>query len=291
MKHVTRNMFHVTGSMLIPMFRKLTIVIVLTLVLVASSVRAATVGFVPSSGIWFSKTEIKPGESIRVYTVVVNNNYPSLSGTVTFYDNGEKIDSVEVKSLTKESVQQVRVLWEPAEGAHVVSAKLTRAVATNADGKQETLDLSSQGTVTSQTEIEIKKQGDQLVLQPETSSSDTSSGQTIAAQADDVFAKNREALDKAGDVVATLTTTAGTISRVYTGTKSAFEKGQEYYEKGEEQWQKVAPYVEKASPYWMKLSNNNEPKRVAIIVGGTILVFYVIRFFWRRRDRYEIDRY
>ena len=49
------------------------------------------VGFVPSSGVWFSQDVFYENETVKLYTVVVNNTYKSLSGIIGFYDNDQLI--------------------------------------------------------------------------------------------------------------------------------------------------------------------------------------------------------
>src|SRR6266403_819509 len=86
--------------------------------LLPSTAFMATVGFVPSTGVWFSTSTFDPNQSIKVYTVVVNNDYASLDGTVGFYDNDKLIGSTSFKSLAKESAQQLSINWVPSQGDH-----------------------------------------------------------------------------------------------------------------------------------------------------------------------------
>ena len=294
---------------------------------------AANVGFVPSTGIWFSKTELVPHEMVRVYTAIFNNDYYSLSGTVVFYDNSSIIDTVQVKNVPKETAQQLKVLWEPTEGAHAISARFTKAVATDVNGVTQVLSLNTindatgaplkigvnlvEPTVTSQsnkistsspevvvgaTQVEITKVNNKLVLNAKTVDqastqpmSDTSvaesagrNGQTTTS-VDDIFSKNREILEKSGQLVIAVSSTAGKVSAAYDSTKSAIATGQSWYDKGAETWQKVDPYFQQAKPIWNKISNNNEPKRIAIIVGGLIIGCYILKFAFRRRRYQEFN--
>ena len=116
-------------------------ILFLIIFLLPSSVYAAGVGFVPSTGIWFSRTSFVPHETVRVYSVIINNDYYALEGQVGFYDNGEIIDTVEIKNLFKESAQQIRVFWEPTEGEHTLGARFIKAVAIDEKGKRQELDV------------------------------------------------------------------------------------------------------------------------------------------------------
>lgn len=289
--------------------------------LVPSAIWAANVGFVPSTGLWFSRTEFSPGETIRVYTVIINNDYHSLDGAVAFYDNGQVIDTVAVQGLTKESAKQIRVFWEPAEGQHAVTARFTKAVAVDAQGKKQEVDIgtinsvagaplavggeklySVQQTPTApsdstgaasttpvaigEVQLVVKKQGEKLVIAPApVVKVGTQSPPGEAGAAEDLLSKNREALAKAEQLAGTITTTAGKINSAYDKTKSAVEEGKGYYEKGRERWGKTVPYIKRAEPFWNTISNNNEPKRVAIIVGSIIVLWLVMKWMFRRRRK------
>ncbi len=149
---------------------------------------ATSVGFVPSTGLWFSRTNFLPHETVRIYTVVINNDFYSLDGTVSFYDNGQIIDTVDVKGVLKESVKEIRVFWEPTEGEHSVSAQFTRAVATDEKGARQILDVD---TINSIAGAPLKVGSDAVSPSPVIGiSSSTSLGSvtiTTTAQAGAVF--------------------------------------------------------------------------------------------------------
>lgn len=317
---------------------KMTILLVMSIFIFAPHfVAANSVGFVPSTGLWFSRNEFLPKETIRIYTVVINNDYYSLDGTVAFYDNGTEIDRVDVKGLAKESVKQIRVFWEPTEGEHAVSAQFIKAVATDEKGNKQTLDIQTINSVAgaplkmgvntvvptpiiittssattlgsstikvtplnvssvitsttlfgSQTEVVVRKEGEKLVLEPALESNNSASEGSISGS--DIFAKNREILDKAAQVAGTITTTADKLNKAYTGTKEAIEKGKGYWSGAKEQWGKAAPYFDKALPSWKAITHDNDPRYIAGIVGGAVVVWYIIRWRMRRHRRRDFDR-
>ena len=295
--------------------------------------QAAGVGFVPSTGLWFSKTEFAPQEMVRVYTVIINNEYPKLAGLVGFYDNGGLIDSVEIKNLLRDSALQLKILWQPTEGPHLLSARFLRAIATDGQGQEQMLGLDQINSLTgaplkiggsavvpiaqvaelsAQTEastpslsrglvseeaktisvgsmaVVVEKNGDKLVLAAEPLSLSAARvagrGPGLEESVRDVFAKNREIIGKAERIAGTITTTVATAEKAYGAAKSAVEQGQAIYAKGEEYWNKVEPYAAKVKPVWEKISNNNEPKRVAIIIGGAVIIFWLIRRSIRRGE-------
>ena len=277
---------------------------------------ATGVGFVPAGGIWFSNTVFSAQETIRIYTVVINNKYYALDARVEFFDNGKLVGGADIKGLRQETAQTVKVLWLPKEGAHTVSARLTQAVAVDAAGKRSeipSIEINSLAGVTlaaseSQTSVGpavqdealgsatvvVRREGDRfLITAPEPAQVQ---GDKIAATSteeidsqqnkdeNDPFKKNREALEKIQKAAATVTSTAGTLSQAYNETKTLLEKGKNYYAVGRDWLVKFRPVSDKIKAGWLIISDNNNPKRVALIGGGVVVVW----FLWRRSRR--IDR-
>src|SRR3989344_5824872 len=89
----------------------------LVALLLATPVFAAPAGFVPASGVWFSQDVFFVGDTVKIQTVVVNNSYERLEGSVGFYDNSTLIGSVPV-SIALDEAKQVSLPWQPAEGDH-----------------------------------------------------------------------------------------------------------------------------------------------------------------------------
>lgn len=314
---------------------RMTVFAILLFPVVAS---AAAAGFVPSTGIWFSRTAFSPNETVRVYTAIFNNEYKDFSGTVVFYDNNAVIDSVLVKNLAREQAEQVRVFWQPTEGRHTISARFSSAQATDDQGRTLTISIDAinsqaglpltispgaevaPSTVESGTEKGLigstivsveKKDGAFAIVAPEQravlgekvspSDNDPVALATVSApeptsplSETDLFAKNRAALEAARSAVATVTTTANSINQAYTATKDVveqgkkvFDQGQKFYEKMKAVWVKTQPYLDMAKPWWNKLSNNNEPKRLAIIFGVVVVVYLSWRWNSRRRSYYD----
>ncbi len=307
------------------------------LVLLPTVTLAATAGFVPSTGIWFSQTTFSAKDTVRLYTVIFNNEYQELNGTVAFYDNDKQIDTVAVKGLAKEQAEQIRVLWRPNEGRHVISARFVSAQAVDEEGRTLTITIdgnnsqpglplviapgveivptasadvpgatspmgeaAAAGSSLGSTVVNIEKRGNSLAMvapkvlgekiavvtddQPLTSSA--------IAPADDLFAKNRAALEAARGAIQTVTTTAATINKAYTATKDIVDQGRhvvsqgrQIYDQGKAALAKAKPVADKLAPWWNKLSKNNDPKRLLIIFGIALIVYLSLRWN-RRRERY-----
>lgn len=297
--------------------------------LVPLAALAAGAGFVPNSGIWFSRTTLAPGETVRVFTVVVNSEYYLLDSTISFFDNNKTIGQIEVIGLPKESAKQLGISWQPAEGEHSLSVKFIRAIAIDEKGNKTELamaDLNSQigaslivpgvmstnstpiatssaGVLVGQAvAVAVKQEDNKLLIVPANGSSgslpvgDFSSLEGTVSSVSDWFAKNREALAKAQATVQTITSTANKLGAAYAQTKSLIGKGQEYYDKGEASWQKVAPYFAKLAPAynlvkagWLKITNNNEPKRIFIVIGVIMAVWLLLKL-GRLRGRQYYDK-
>ncbi len=277
---------------------------------------AANVGFVPSTGVWFSTTTFDENQSIKVYTVVVNNDFPSLDGTVGFYDNDSLIGSADFKALAKESAKQLSISWVPNQGAHTVQARFVRADAVDAQGKKtdvtltainnvsgmplsvgsatispavQTNDATKPSLVVGAVAVNVAQDGKKLSMAPQTVVAPSVVPNESNAPADDVFAKNHDLLNKAQGVATSITTTAGKISDAYNQTKSVIEQGQVYYEAGKEKIIAAEPYFTKAKEWWLVLTENNDPKRIALVGCVIIFLWILTKLFRRRQRRREYD--
>lgn len=114
--------------------------------LMAQPVFAASqgLGFVTSSGIWFSKNVFFDGDTVRVMTVVVNNTYATLTGTLGFFDNETTIAEVSF-SLGFEEAKQISANWSPRVGQRTVHARFLTLVGKKTDGTTIQLNPSSSG--------------------------------------------------------------------------------------------------------------------------------------------------
>lgn len=145
--------------------------IIFFLILFPIGAHATEVGFVPSSGIWFSEQAVTPGEAVKVYAVIINNAYPSVQAEVVFYDNGDAAGTVSVDKLEKEQARELWISWTPNTGSHKITARFTRAIVTGLDGKQVTLDPTALNTI-----------GESSFLAPASSGSGQTSGSAVGTQ-------------------------------------------------------------------------------------------------------------
>lgn len=83
------------------------------------------VGFVSSKGIWFSKNTFFSGDSLKMYTVIVNNEYDVVNADVGFFDNNVLISQVSIV-VPFESARQAISSWIVPYGEHIITAKLLK---------------------------------------------------------------------------------------------------------------------------------------------------------------------
>ncbi len=91
---------------------------------------SAGIGFVNSSGIWFSSDPAFGGIPVKVYTVVLNNDYKKLTATIAFLDNGAEFARTTVDVL-QDDARQITVIWTPTYGTRTVAAKFISATVTD----------------------------------------------------------------------------------------------------------------------------------------------------------------
>ncbi len=284
---------------------------------------AAGVGFVPLSGVWFSAASIAPKETVRVYTVVVNNDYASIDGTIGFYANGKSIGMAEINSVSHEHALEVSADWKPDEGSYTLSARFIKLIATTDAGDKVELNVAemnntagssltvggrspvlSSGGVDAATGasamIDVKKEGQKFVISIAEggtgslaqaakipSAGQTSSKPQSAGGLTDhavMFEKNREAVAKAAASAVAMIDTAKATSPIETKTTSTFlDRGKAYYAEAGTLLEKSKPYANRAWELWLFISDHNDPKRIGIIIIVLIICRYGVRFWWRRR--------
>lgn len=309
-------------------FKKIIAVIIASLFFPIAAA-AATVGFVPSTGVWFSPTTFSPGETVTVNTVVVNDDYQSLSGQVIFSDNGQVIGTATIQALGQGKAEELNVLWQPSAGQHAVSARLSGMSAINEAGQTEAIDLSAINSQSGQplvvaqggtvapttpasdsavatvsttppgaTVVSVTSQSGELTITPApvpVAPAPSNAATQVAAPLDSLFAKNRAALDKAAGAVNTITTTAAKINTAYTTAQKVIAQGQSVYNqtrsiinKTEIWFSRFDPVWQQVKQLWNLITDNNEPRRTAIVVGIIVLIILVL---WWRMSRGRNQEY
>lgn len=201
------------------------------------------------------------------------------------------IDSSGVsKTLDVSAINNVSGLPLVVSGGAVVSALPAADASVNSGGTAEPNSATGAGGAVT---VQVNKQGDNLVIAAPVNSV---SANTIAGAVGGVsnyVEQNRGVLNKAQQLAGTVTSTAGKIEAAYEGTKNVINKTQEIYNQGQQTMQKARPYLDaiknfldKLSPWWNLISNNNDPKRIAIIIIAVIVVWVIYRLTRGRVGQY-----
>ncbi len=263
------------------------ILVALALFLFPSAVSAATVGFVPSTGLWFSTTTFSASQPITLYTVVINNDFPLLDGVVGFYDNETLITTTPFVGLVKEQALQLKALWQPGSGEHAVQARLERLIARTASGATSTVPLeqtvrstgsplalgaktatpvtvdqvaavgsagsgSISNVVLGSVALEVVEEGAKKKLSPQVLGEKivamlTTSPQNTSSTDESMF---QEVLDKNRQILNRAEDVASTITTTAGKISSAYNQTKSVIAEGEAWYHKLRQYVDKAAPYF-----------------------------------------
>jgi hypothetical protein len=123
----------------------------------------ATFSFV-SQGVWFSDNDAFAGDIVKIYTVVVNNDFAFFSADVEFLNNGSLIGTTRVVDLPLEGAKQVWIEYTLPSGEGSFTARLTNFIAKNGDGSvvsissEEVAGFESERTYT----IDLDTDGDDV---------------------------------------------------------------------------------------------------------------------------------
>lgn len=110
--------------------------------------------------------------------------------------------------------------------------------------------------------------------------------------------------DNIQQAVNTVSNTAAQVESAYEKTQAAVAKTQEVIAQGQQYYNtaktwiqqlqdilaKIDPYIQPLKSFWLKISNNNEPKRVAIIVGVILVIWILLKLGNRRGFNQPYDR-
>lgn len=133
---------------------KIFIVLLLSFTFVVMPVYAETTdvgasGIIPSN-IWYSKSDFKEGDTIRIYTAVFNGSPDKLVAMVEFYDKTTLLSKKEV-TVAQDTLKDVSILWTVTAGDHSISAKIANSTFVNKQGKTNTVVLDDRETTVKDT--------------------------------------------------------------------------------------------------------------------------------------------
>lgn len=100
--------------------------LLLSLLVSPSMAFAAEFGF-PTPSVWVSKESLIAGETVSVYTVLVNTSDATFSGMLEFQDNGTVIGSAPFTITPPERSKTVMIDWIATAGDHAITAHIIEA--------------------------------------------------------------------------------------------------------------------------------------------------------------------
>lgn len=92
-----------------------------------------------SRGVWLSDKNALAGDKVKLYTVINNNDFVSLTTQVQFFNNGKQIGVVQVNNLVREEARQIALEYTLPDGKYTISVALANAIGQTADGQSRAL--------------------------------------------------------------------------------------------------------------------------------------------------------
>ncbi len=133
-------------------------------------VHADQVGF-PEKSIWYSDDTFIVGNVVTIYTLVVNGESSTLTGTVRFFDRDTVLGEKKV-TIDKNDAKVVSLDWKVSEGEHQFSAQFSQVSAIEADGKKVSIVPTTPAT-----------QKDTVYVKKAIAKENTSNANALSAQA------------------------------------------------------------------------------------------------------------
>lgn len=164
-------------------------------------------GFIDRN-IWHTPETYHAGDTVRIYTALINTTGENVTGTVTFYVNDEKLGARDFSMRENDPVSFTWYDWVAEDGSHAFRAQVNNATS---DTTQEITTLSSTETILARTEVAptpvlpTPEEGATSTDTTATSSKDSvadytsEAGEfidTLASGARDSLERARESLDK-----------------------------------------------------------------------------------------------
>ncbi len=92
-------------------------------------------------GLWYSDKPVFVTDTVRVYVAVRNNTGGDITGSITFYDNGDRFSSMQISALDGRIIE-AWADWTPTYGEHTITADLSR-VKRSLSGTEEWVEVIS----------------------------------------------------------------------------------------------------------------------------------------------------
>ncbi len=111
-------------------------------------------GIIPST-IWYSKEPLVEGDTVKIHTVVYNNEPQNLYGTVFFMDGEVLLGKKDFKALP-DTISDVSIDWLVTAGNHAISANIENPHIIDSSGKSQTITITKSETSESKQFVDHK---------------------------------------------------------------------------------------------------------------------------------------
>lgn len=233
-------------------------------------------GFIPGQ-IWYSKSELVEGETVKIYTAIWNNNNATLSAKVEFYDKNVILGTRDV-SIPASSLREVYISWKITSGDHLISAKIISPSITEGNKKQSVI-LERSKTSSDKQFVPVvlnKKDGEVAtssdIIKSQIDKASSSIGDIIPNSIETPISQNINIIDKFRD------NTFEDIQKIKSETKEKINSLEEKTKKQENQNIKKSVAVDEATEKpiaYIKMFLLS----ILSFVFGSKIVFYLLLFF------------
>lgn len=136
----------------------------------------AAFDFVVDKAVTMSNPNAVEGQTVKLYTVVVNNEFSSLTGKVNFYNGGQLIGTAEIKKLAQEEAQQVFISYVLPAGSLTITTQLAGVSVINKNGEIQTVSEAEVKNTNSPAIFEIDRDTDKDGIGNKTDPDDDNDG-------------------------------------------------------------------------------------------------------------------
>jgi len=132
-----------------------------------AAVSAANIGFV-TNNIWLSNMHPLAGQSVKIHSIIVNDDSRTMGGQIIFLDNDEAIsNAVDFVLDANGSSKVISTNWLAVQGNHRFKAQITGAYFFNPDGTQQPFNGEGISQETSVIFVDVDSDGDGVPDQDE----------------------------------------------------------------------------------------------------------------------------
>lgn len=114
-------------------------------------------GFV--NGLWYSQSSFFAEDEVRVYTVIQNQSGFDITGTVSFFDNGNSLGQSDFSIVNGRLIEKWAD-WLVSQGEHEISVKISNTKKIEIGKSPESIELDSDLSISEKHNIDLDTDGD-----------------------------------------------------------------------------------------------------------------------------------